>query len=72
MQRDLHIRDHFGESMVEFVDPGFYVSEWTIDVNYNAPKPNTTLKIEYDGIVIIDDLKFEKAERQLSQSKSQA
>ncbi|MFI3289730.1 MAG: glycoside hydrolase family 3 C-terminal domain-containing protein [Rikenellaceae bacterium] len=52
---------HWTEYMVNFVDPGFYVSEWTINVNYTATTAATAVKVEYDGVVVVKDATFEKA-----------
>ncbi len=52
---------HWIEYMVNFVDPGFYVSEWTINVNYTAESAGTTFQVEYDGVIVIKEGTFEKA-----------
>ncbi len=52
---------HWTEYMVNFVDPGFYVSEWTINVNYTATTAATAVKVEYDGVVVVKNATFEKA-----------
>ncbi|MFI3248713.1 MAG: glycoside hydrolase family 3 C-terminal domain-containing protein [Rikenellaceae bacterium] len=52
---------HWSEYMVNFVDPGFYVSEWTINVNYKSEKANTKVAVEYDGVIVIKETFFEKA-----------
>ncbi len=49
------------EYLVDFVDPGFYVSEWNINVHYKATKANTKVAVELDGVTVVDDAKFVKA-----------
>ncbi len=49
------------EYMVEFVDPGFYVSEWTMKLNYSATKPNQKIKIEYDGVIVMENVVLTKS-----------
>ncbi len=49
------------EYMVDFVDPGFYVSEWTIKLNYAAEQPNRKIKIEYDGVMVKENVSLKSA-----------
>ncbi len=49
------------EYMIDFVDPGFYVSEWEIKVNYKSTNTNNKLKVEMDGVMVIDEVIFEKS-----------
>ncbi len=49
------------EYMVEFVDPGFYVSEWTMKINYTSEKPNQKINLEYDGVVVKEGIELTKA-----------
>lgn len=52
---------HWKEYLVNFVDPGFYVSEWTINLNYKAPRANTKVMVEYNGVTVVNDGKLEKS-----------
>ncbi|MFI3278060.1 MAG: glycoside hydrolase family 3 C-terminal domain-containing protein [Rikenellaceae bacterium] len=49
------------EFLVDFVDPGFYVSEWTVRLNYTSENPNTPAKLEYDGAIVREGITLEKA-----------
>ncbi len=49
------------EYLVDFVDPGFYVSEWTIKLNYTAPEENTMASVEFDGNKIIENVPLKKS-----------
>ncbi|MFR9651141.1 MAG: glycoside hydrolase family 3 C-terminal domain-containing protein, partial [Rikenellaceae bacterium] len=42
------------EYMIKFVDPGFYVSEWSVTVNYTSSRPNTSFSVEYDGVKVLE------------------
>ena len=46
------------EYMVEFVDPGFYVSEWNIKINYDAKRPETKAVVEFDGRKVVENIKL--------------
>ena len=52
---------HWYEYFVKFVDPGFYVSEWDVIINYTSTKANTKVSIEYDGQVVAKDIILDKA-----------
>ncbi|MFI3333331.1 MAG: glycoside hydrolase family 3 C-terminal domain-containing protein [Rikenellaceae bacterium] len=44
------------EFYIDFVDPGFYVSEWEVKLNYRAQKSCVKSTIKYDGVVVKEDV----------------
>ncbi len=44
------------EFYVDFVDPGFYVSEWEIKLNYSAKRAGVKSSIVFDGVTVMEDL----------------
>ncbi len=52
---------HWYDYTVTFVDPGFYVSDWKMNINYTSTTENIKCSIRLDGVNVVEDVVLEKS-----------